>query len=88
MSYNQSVMTTISVDEMKRDVAGYLHRAQAGETLVITEANKPMVEIKPVHQPESASQLRPIGLCAGKFVVPDDFDAPLPDDVLNDFEGK
>lgn len=33
-------------------------------------------------------QLRPFGLCAGDFVVPDDFDAPLPEDVLNAFEGK
>ena len=31
---------------------------------------------------------RPFGLCAGEFVVPDDFDDPLPDDVLDAFEGK
>lgn len=29
---------------------------------------------------------RPFGLCAGEFVVPDDFDAPLPEDFLQDFE--
>jgi hypothetical protein len=29
---------------------------------------------------------RPYGLCAGEFTVPDDFDAPLPDDVLQAFE--
>ena len=31
---------------------------------------------------------RPFGLCAGEFVVPDDFDDPLPDDVLDAFEGR
>jgi hypothetical protein len=31
-------------------------------------------------------QLRPIGLCKGEFTVPDDFDAPLPEEVLRDFE--
>ena len=31
-------------------------------------------------------QPRPFGLCAGEFVVPDDFDAPLPEDMLNAFE--
>ena len=31
---------------------------------------------------------RPYGLCAGEFTVPDDFDAPLPEDVLSDFEGR
>jgi hypothetical protein len=30
---------------------------------------------------------RPFGLCAGEFEVPDDFDAPLPDEVLSLFEG-
>ena len=32
-------------------------------------------------------ELRPFGLCAGEFVVPDDFDAPLPEEILRDFEG-
>ncbi|MGZ8920742.1 MAG: type II toxin-antitoxin system Phd/YefM family antitoxin, partial [Limisphaerales bacterium] len=27
-------------------------------------------------------------LSAGKFTVPDDFDAPLPEEILNSFEGK
>jgi uncharacterized protein (DUF433 family) len=31
---------------------------------------------------------RPSGLAAGDFVVPDDFDEPLPDDLLDAFEGK
>ena len=31
-------------------------------------------------------ELRPFGLCVGELEVPDDFDAPLPDDVLRSFE--
>jgi hypothetical protein len=34
------------------------------------------------------SQPRPIGLAKGEFTVPDDFNAPLPEDVLQAFEGK
>ena len=34
----------------------------------------------------SNKKLRPFGLCAGKFSVPDDFDAPLPEDILSEFE--
>ena len=30
---------------------------------------------------------RPYGLCAGAFRVPEDFDAPLPEEILNAFEG-
>lgn len=32
--------------------------------------------------------LRPFGLCAGEFTVPDDFDDPLHEQVLEEFEGK
>ena len=32
--------------------------------------------------------LRPIGLAKGQFTVPDNFNAPLPEDVLQTFEGK
>jgi hypothetical protein len=34
------------------------------------------------------SQPRPIGLAKGEFTVPDDFNAPLSEDVLQMFEGK
>ena len=32
------------------------------------------------------STLRPVGLCQGEFIVPDDFNAPLPESILRDFE--
>lgn len=32
--------------------------------------------------------LRPYGLCAGEFRVPDDFDEPLPEEIIRQFEGK
>ncbi len=36
--------------------------------------------------PEVAQAARPFGLCKGEFRVPGDFDAPLLEDVLEDFE--
>jgi hypothetical protein len=33
-------------------------------------------------------QPRPSGLAKGQFTVPDDFNAPLPEDVLQAFEGR
>ena len=33
-----------------------------------------------------AEALRPFGLCAGEFIVPEDFDAPLPEDIIKAFE--
>jgi hypothetical protein len=38
--------------------------------------------------PTTLSQARPTGLAKGQFTVPDDFNAPLPEDVLQTFEGK
>jgi antitoxin (DNA-binding transcriptional repressor) of toxin-antitoxin stability system len=46
--------------------------------LVITRADKPVAEIKPVSH--DARRPRPFGLGAGQFTVPDDFDDPLTDD--------
>jgi prevent-host-death family protein len=81
-------MITISIDEMQRDLVGYLRRVQAGETLVITQANKPVAEIKPVSETtdQDVKRLRHFALCEGEFVVPDDFDAPLPEEILSQFE--
>ncbi len=81
-------MTTISLDDIQRDLLGYLHRVEAGETLLIVHDHKPVAELKPVSYDTLAKPLRPIGLCAGEFVVPDDFDAALPNDVLKAFEGN
>jgi antitoxin (DNA-binding transcriptional repressor) of toxin-antitoxin stability system len=79
-------MIQVSIDDIERDVATYLQRVEAGETLVILRAGTPIAEIKPVVPP--IETLRPFGLCAEEFIVPDDFDAPLPEDILNAFEGK
>lgn len=72
--------------EIERNFPAYLRRVREGQTLVITENGEPMVEMKPAAQPAKTS--RPYGLCAGEFRTPDDFDAPLPEDILKDFEGK
>jgi len=73
----------VTVDEVKRDPEGVLHRVLEGETLVVTEHDRPVAEIRPI---ETIRKPRPFGLAAGTFVVPDDFDDPLPADVLEDFE--
>ena len=78
-------MLNVTVDDIQRDPLKYLNQVEAGETLVIFRSNKPIAELKPV---VNSKQLRPFGLCAGEFTVPDDFDTPLPEDLLNAFEGK
>ena len=79
-------MVQVSIEDIQRDLSTYLQRVEAGETLVIVRAGKPVAEVKPVVP--RVETLRPFGLCVGEFTVPDDFDAPLPEDILNAFEGK
>lgn len=79
-------MMRVSEEEIKKDIAAYLQRVEAGETLVVTRSDKAIAEIKPVVK-EPAS-LRPFGLCAGEFVVPDDFDESLPEEIVAEFEGR
>jgi antitoxin (DNA-binding transcriptional repressor) of toxin-antitoxin stability system len=79
-------MVRATVDDITRDLAGYLRRVEAGETVLVTRADRLVAEIKPVLPRHPA--LRPFGLCAGEFEVPGDFDAPLPDDLLSEFDGK
>jgi len=78
-------MMTVTIDEFRRDLTAYLQRVKAGETLVIVEANGPVAEIRPVTPNEE--HLRPYALCAEEFRVPEDFDAPLPDEIITQFEG-
>ncbi|NJN74853.1 MAG: type II toxin-antitoxin system Phd/YefM family antitoxin [Limnothrix sp. RL_2_0] len=78
-------MLNVTIDEIQRDPLKYLHQVEAGETLIIIRTDQPIAELRPI---ASRKQLRPFGLCAGEFTVPDDFDASLPEDHLSAFEGK
>ena len=78
-------MTSVPVNEIEKNFSGYLGRVAAGESLLITQGGAPVAELTPIRP--SLLEPRPNGLCAGEFQVADDFDAPLPDDILDEFEG-
>ncbi len=78
-------MGTISAQEIQRDPLAFLRRIEAGEALLVVTDQRPLAEVRPL--PVAATQPRPFGLCAGLFTVPADFDRPLPDDILKEFEG-
>ena len=75
----------VTVEEIERSPHEYLHRVLEGETLIVFREKRPVAEIRPI---AASTAQRPIGLAKGDFVVPDDFDDPLPDDLLDQFEGK
>jgi antitoxin (DNA-binding transcriptional repressor) of toxin-antitoxin stability system len=78
-------MSTISVQEIQRDPLAFLRRVEAGESFLVLRGEQALAEVRPV--PVPTTQPRPFGLCAGRFTVPPDFDSPLPEDVLKEFEG-
>jgi antitoxin (DNA-binding transcriptional repressor) of toxin-antitoxin stability system len=82
--YNE-IMSTISVQDIQRDPRAFLRRIEAGESFLVVNGQRPLAEIRPV--PVAAAQPRPFGLCAGRFTVPADFDHPLPEQILREFEG-
>lgn len=81
-------MVTITIQDIQNDPLGYLRRVEAGETFIIVRNDLPIAEIKPLPTADESTGPRAFGLCRGEFVVPLDFDAPLPSDILDLFEGK
>ena len=85
MPVKDSSMVQVSIDDMQRHFSTYLQQVEDGMTLLIVKAGKPLAEIKSVGS--TPKTLRPFGLCAGEFTVPADFDAPLPENIVQEFEG-
>jgi antitoxin (DNA-binding transcriptional repressor) of toxin-antitoxin stability system len=79
-------MSTVSVQDLQRDLLTVLRRVETGESFLIVRDGQPLAEVRPAIP--AGSEPRPFGLCAGQFTVPPDFDQPLPDDFLKDFEGS
>jgi antitoxin (DNA-binding transcriptional repressor) of toxin-antitoxin stability system len=79
-------MSTISVQDIQRDLQSFLRRVEAGESFLLVNGGNTLAEVRAVAAP--VTQPRPFGLCAGRFSVPDDFDRPLPEDILKQFEGQ
>ncbi len=79
----------ITVDDRQRDVAGYLGRVRARESLLVLEDDRPIAETRSVVPAEGKKSRPPrqLGLVAGEVVVPDDFDAPLPEEIHRAFKG-
>ena len=79
-------MSSITPLELQQQTASLLERVRAGERLMIVCDGWPVAELRPAS--DDAMPPRPRGRCAGLFRVPDDFDAPLPEEILRGFEGQ
>jgi len=75
-------MQTVNVHEAKTHLSRLLERVEGGEEVIIARAGRPVARLIPYARPGK----RTLGVDAGTGSIATDFDAPLPDDVLADFE--
>ena len=73
--------SVVGVHEAKTHLSKLLERVERGEEVQITRRGKIVAHL--VAPPPSTE--RRMGLDVGRFEVPEDFNAPLPDDVLDSF---
>ena len=80
-------MQTVNIHAAKTHLSRLLDAVAEGEEILIARAGRPVARLVPL-QGAAVPQRRQLGRLAGQFSVPEDFDAPLPEDVLNGFEGR
>ena len=79
-------MTIVNVHAAKTHFSSLLERVAAGEEIVIARAGKPIAMLTSLSSQVTAK--RKLGRLNGRAVVPRDFDAPLPEGVIDAFEGS
>lgn len=77
--------TTVNIHEARTHFSKLIERVRLGEEIVIAKAGEPVARLvpeKPRRKP------RKPGSGKGQIWMSEDFDDPLPDDLLDLFEGK
>jgi prevent-host-death family protein len=72
----------VNMYEAKTQLSRLVDRAAAGEDILIARHGRPIAKLSRL---EPARRTIVFGLLEGQIEVPDDFDAPLPDDALAEF---
>lgn len=76
----------VNIYEAKTRLSELVEQASQGETIVIAKAGTPLAKLVPLH--EGPKRKIRFGTMKGEIEIADDFDAPLPDDILDAFEGR
>jgi len=78
-------MRQVNIHQAKTHLSQLLEEVVRGEEVVIAKAGKPIARLVAV---ATTSQPRHRGLLKGRIIISDDFDAPLPEEILASFEGN
>lgn len=79
-------METVNIHQAKTNLSRLLSRVEHGEEIAISNRGIPVAKLVPFRT--TLDRRSSLGQDRGKFVVPDDFNAPLPDEILAAFEGN
>jgi prevent-host-death family protein len=74
---------TVSLSNLEPRLSDLVDQAAPGEEVIIERAGRPVARL--VRLPEPLREPRVLGVLRGKIRIADDFDAPLPDEILRDF---
>lgn len=75
---------TVNVYDAKTHFSQLLARVMNGEEIIIAKSGKPVARLSPINK-EVVS--RTPGSAKGQIFIADDFDDPLPEDIVNTFSG-
>ena len=78
-------MIRLNLHEAKTHLSRYLRELAPGEVILVCRRNEPVAEIRAL--PRRDAEPRPVGLARETFSVPESFFEPLPDEVVESFEG-
>ncbi|WP_459733207.1 type II toxin-antitoxin system Phd/YefM family antitoxin [Pseudomonas sp. MHK4] len=81
--YGREAMIIVPLAEAKNNLSKLVDDAAAGQVITIAKHGRALARLVPIGK---ACGQR-IGTMKGKLVLPRDFDAPLPDEMLDAFEG-
>jgi len=78
-------MKEVNTYEAKTQFSRLLRRVAAGEEITIANRGVPVARLVPV---SAKKPKRELGFYGDTIKIADDFDAPLPDEILDLFEGR
>jgi prevent-host-death family protein len=78
-------MATVTTTEARTHLSRLLRRVEGGEEIVILRGNLPVARLVPLEGRQAA---REMGFATDDLEIADDFDAPLPPDVLDAFGSR
>lgn len=75
-------MRQVNIHEAKTHLSQLLEDVARGDDIIIARAGKPIARLVAIDEDTTP---RPRGLLKGKIWIADDFDAPLPEEILQSF---